>query len=67
MKVSKNYAIDCTGGKMVPFHEIVLLSFNLSATFNKKSDHAPRICLYLVLLNFLIIDFCWYNIHHVKD
>ncbi len=66
MKVSKNYAIDCSFLKFLPWYGFQLLTLSISGQLSKKVDHSPRLSVYFVILNFLVIEFEIYNVNHAE-
>ena len=64
----KNYAIDfCFFHRYNSFSEALsLIDFDAEIRWF-KGDHNPQFVFFFALLNFAIIDICWYNIHHIDD
>lgn len=67
-KVSKNFAVDIAGLYLVR-------RFSDGITFIKpvidldlyEGDHKPALEISLIVLNFIVFSFEWYNINHVGD
>ena len=66
MKVSKNYAVDCSVLKWLPLYGFQLFTLSISGQLSKKVDHSPRLSVYFVVFNFLLIEFEFYNINHAE-
>lgn len=67
-KISKNYAFEISF-----FHKVRKISdgidfFEFSLNINLfKGNHNPSCCLTFEIFNYSIIDFQFYNIHHIKE
>lgn len=61
--IGKNYAFDlCLFNKSKSNYIFTMIDGSVLLT--KRGDHSPAISIYFVLLNMVIIDFNYYNIHH---
>jgi len=67
-KTNKNYAIDIYSlHKYREFEDgIDFIDFKFGLDLF-EGDHNPKFTFFVGLLNVSIIDFTWYNIHHIDE
>lgn len=66
-KVSENYAIDMSGPRQIRRFSDGISFFEL--TFNLDlyhGDHNPQLNVMLMVMNFCLFEFNWYNVNHVE-
>ena len=64
--VSKNFSMEISSCHVYrAFSDgVSFIDFDVDLRLNKEFDHAPQFVVFLAILNLVLVDFSWHNIHH---